>query len=98
LDFCITLQRQNQNTLKNQLIHTLVTALLLIGFSSCNSKERPADLLQKNELPSHPRILLLAGEETGIKQTISGDADWNKVHLFIISESNKILTDRKSVV
>jgi hypothetical protein len=78
--------------LKNQLIHTLVTALLLTGFSSCDSKERPADLLQKNELPSHPRILLLGGEETGIKKTISGDADWNKVHLFIVSESNKILT------
>ena len=44
-----------------------------------------------NPLPSHPRILLLKGEETAIKQTIASDAIWKATHQFIIDESNKLI-------
>lgn len=68
-----------------------MTFLLLSGFCSCNSKDSQTDRTQPAAVPSHPRILLLSAEETGIKQIIAEDAEWNKIHLFIISESNKII-------
>ena len=42
-------------------------------------------------LPPHPRILLLEGEEAGIKQTIASDAIWKTTHQFIIDESDKLI-------
>lgn len=47
-------------------------------------------------LPGHPRILLLKGEEEGIRKTIASDVVWKKMHSFIIDESDKIL-DRPPV-
>ena len=42
-------------------------------------------------LISHPRILLLKGEENAIKKTISADPVWGKIQQAIISESDNLL-------
>ena len=44
------------------------------------------------DFPSHPRILLLKGEEDAIKKTISGDKIWGKMQQAILDESDRILT------
>jgi hypothetical protein len=43
-------------------------------------------------IPPHPRILLLAGEEALLKQTIEKDEAWKKVDSFIINESDKLIS------
>jgi hypothetical protein len=43
------------------------------------------------DVPNHPRILLLQGEEKNIQKNIDGDKNWAKIHQFIIAESNKII-------
>jgi hypothetical protein len=42
-------------------------------------------------LPSHPRIFLFKGEETGILQTIASDKTWGNMHESILVECVKIL-------
>ena len=49
-------------------------------------------LPEKKELPAHPRIMLLAGEEQRIKDLIATDAVWAKVHQTILDECDKIVT------
>ncbi len=44
-----------------------------------------------DQLPSHPRILLLKGQEEIIKKTISGDKLWGNIQQVIINESDKML-------
>lgn len=43
------------------------------------------------ELTGHPRLLLLAGEEAGIKKTIGADKTWSALHDEIIAESDRLL-------
>ena len=70
----------------NHLIFKLSSILLLIGLTSNAqiSYNHPAP-------PSHPRILLLNGEESGIKQTIASDEVWKTTNRFILDECNKII-------
>lgn len=42
--------------------------------------------------PSHPRILMLAGEEAVIKKVIANDKTWANVHQAILAESDKLLS------
>ncbi len=42
-------------------------------------------------LPSHPRLLLLAGEEKQLWRNIQSDSTWKMVHHAIIEESDRIL-------
>ena len=44
------------------------------------------------ELTGHPRLLLLAGEEGGIKRTISSDKVWTNLQQAILTECDKLLT------
>ena len=43
-------------------------------------------------VPPHPRILMLRGEETSIKKTISGDKTWTKLQDAIFAESDRMLS------
>lgn len=43
------------------------------------------------QIPAHPRILLLKGEEKAILTTIAADNNWNKVHQAILTESDVLL-------
>ena len=42
-------------------------------------------------LPPHPRLLLLQGEEDEIKKTIESDEIWAGIHNFITGESDRII-------
>jgi hypothetical protein len=72
----------------NYLIMKLLVIVCLIFSSACNQIGNNA---KNSDLPSHPRILLLKGEEAAIMQTISSDSIWEVSHLFIIDECNKLI-------
>ncbi len=42
------------------------------------------------QVPAHPRILLLKGEEKAIQSTIAADNTWRKVHQAILTESDAL--------
>jgi hypothetical protein len=44
-----------------------------------------------NNLPGHPRILLLEGEEAGIKETVAADPIWKKLHVAVVAESDQMI-------
>lgn len=43
------------------------------------------------KLPTHPRILLLKGEEKGIQKNVANDKNWAAIHGVILAECNKML-------
>lgn len=49
------------------------------------------DRIGTSKLPDHPRILMLKGEEAGIKKNIAADKTWRKIHQAIITESDNII-------
>ena len=50
-----------------------------------------AQNINTKDVPTHPRILLLKGQENGIKQTIATNAVWGKVHQSILAESDRMI-------
>ncbi len=46
---------------------------------------------QVQQLPGHPRILMMKGEEANIKSTIAKDAVWGNTHKAIIDESDRLI-------
>ena len=68
----------------------VVLLIVLSGISlSCNKTDLPeVDL----STAGHPRILLLKGEEKQIRDLIKSDEIWEKMHIAILQESNKILS------
>ena len=63
--------------------------LFIIGLSSCNGKE--SDIPQKVP-PGHPRILMLNGEESAVRETLASEYIWRSAGTFILTECDKILT------
>jgi hypothetical protein len=61
--------------------------LLLISLTSCKGSENNIP----GEPPSHPRILLLKGEEALIDQYIAADRHWLTVSSYILDKSYDIL-------
>jgi len=60
---------------------------MLISFASCKGSEN----LIPGEPPSHPRILLLKGEEALIEKNIAADRRWLTVSSYILDKSDEIL-------
>ncbi len=69
-------------------IFEILTILLVTG-TVLSAQTNKSKLIL--EVPDHPRILLLKGEEAAIRQTIATDKIWKKVDQFIISECDKII-------
>ena len=65
----------------------ILAMLTLIGAAQ-GQDQRAADL---DILPSHPRILLLKGEERVIQSAISESDVWKKMHQAILDESESML-------
>ena len=68
----------------------LILKLFAILFLFCQAANAQIEN-KTSSLPSHPRILLLDGEESGIKQNIASDAIWKTTNQFILDECNKII-------
>lgn len=65
---------------------------LFIG-STCDKNMPEAEITEvENNKTDHPRIMLLKGEETQIKELIASEATWKKMHDVIIGECNVIIT------
>ncbi len=73
-------------------IRTLLPGLLALAFMATVPANAQTDHLGSfNTAPAHPRILLLKGEESKIKATISGDQTWSRLHQAILNESDIIV-------
>jgi hypothetical protein len=77
------------NNMKKRGSLTSWIILLLIPFGVQAQWKYVPD---KQEMPAHPRILLLKGEEQSIKDNIASDPVWAKIHQAIIGECDKIVT------
>ncbi|MEJ7694211.1 heparinase II/III family protein [Daejeonella sp.] len=67
--------------------------LLTLLFLNLNDTYAQADHIgTAYKFPGHPRILMLAGEEAVIKNTIAKDKTWGNVHQAILAESDKIVS------
>jgi len=76
--------------MKSSIPFLRLSAILL--FTGLSAFAQTDIKINYNSLPSHPRILLLEGEESAIKQNIASDPIWNSTHLFILDECNKLIT------
>ncbi len=82
----------NNVGMKNLL--KLLFGLFLLIFAACEKDndgggETPGPI----DNAGHPRILLLEGEETQIRDLINSDETWKKMHLAIIAKSTDLLGD-----
>ncbi len=74
------------------LMYLLVTLFLFIGSTCDKSVPETESTEVENNKAEHPRLMLLKGEETQIKELIASDAMWKKMHDVIIGECNVIIT------
>lgn len=65
-----------------------VFIIILLIFATCDKSDNQN---RKTSDIEHPRILLLEGEEQTIKDLISADETWEKIHFAILKKCNKIL-------
>jgi len=65
--------------------------LFTICFALLFSISLNAQNINTKDMPVHPRILLLKGQEEGIKQNIATNEVWKKVHESILVESNRMI-------
>src|SRR4051812_19489371 len=72
-------------------INVLFISLLPLLLSSSIAIAQPDYLSNNADLPGHPRILMLKGEEAAIKTSLR-DNTWNKVHQSIIEDCERLLT------
>jgi hypothetical protein len=68
-------------------IFVLALSLVLTVLAACSTSEKAVT----DPMTTHPRIMLLKGEEEIIKQSISANPTWQKMHDAIVAESDKII-------
>lgn len=73
-------------------LHKLFTAALPLLLITHVLTAQTDPIGPNAQLPGHPRILLLKGEEDAVKKTISGDKIWDKIQQAIIAESDRLLS------
>ncbi len=73
-------------------MYLLVILFLFIGSTCDKNVPDTESTVVENNKSEHPRIMLLKGEETQIKELIASDATWKKMHNTIIGECNVIIT------
>jgi hypothetical protein len=76
--------------LRNKLLLVFIASIFLL--SSCKKKDPDTGPVVGTGFPSHPRILLLKGEEGIIKDNLNADPMWKAVHNMIINECNATLS------
>ncbi len=65
--------------------------LALTLWVSCPVIAEPGPVSDVSRLPDHPRLLLFAGEEEGIRKAIASDVLWKGIHDRILAESDALL-------
>src|SRR6476659_3449686 len=67
----------------------LIASMLLVQLSLNLSAQ--VDHVGDPKIPAHPRILMMKGEEAAVKNTISGDRIWGKLHQSILKECDNMI-------
>ena len=75
---------------KMKLKKLLLTVISLCTFGGLQAQLK--HLPNEYDIPPHPRILMLAGEEQQLKTNLAADPIWNGIHQSIIDESNNLIT------
>ena len=81
------------NNEKNFIVHCslFIVHLAILLLSSTIVQAQWKYLQDVNDIPPHPRILMLAGEEQQIKSNIAADPVWAKMHQSIIAECDNMV-------
>jgi hypothetical protein len=72
----------------NALLLRLTPLLFLVHFGAVAQIDHLSNF---TKLPTHPRILLLKGEEEAIQRTLGADKTWNNLHQAILTECDALL-------
>ncbi len=72
-------------------IHLISYTIILFSFIQSPVFGQLTHLKDVKNIPNHPRILLLKGEEDIIQKSIDSNKDWAKIHQIIVAESDKIV-------
>ena len=70
----------------------LLVGLTFLIFSSFSCEKAKNPVLTEVP-PQHPRILLLEGEESAVRKTLSSENKWESVSSFILYECNRIVKE-----
>ncbi|AMJ67497.1 heparinase II/III domain-containing protein [Hymenobacter sp. PAMC 26628] len=76
------------------LFRSLLLLLLLTGLAAGGQPAAVAStgpIAATTPVPAHPRLLLLAGQEQSIQQTIAADQTWRAVHQSILAECDRMV-------
>jgi len=76
--------------MKKYLSNLMIVLTLILFFTACS---KDASAHYSGQVPDHPRILLLKGEENQVKANINTDYYWKIVHDMIIAECNVIISN-----
>lgn len=69
----------------------LLILFLFITLCSTPSSAQTDYLANVRKLPDHPRLLVLKGEEVGLKRTVGADKTWNALNQAILTECDALL-------
>ena len=68
-----------------------IACLCILLFTACNKNTGPEPSATELNYPPHPRILLLKGEESKIRDLIDSNPTWKEMHFAILERANNIL-------
>ncbi|HEX8529539.1 MAG TPA: heparinase, partial [Cytophagales bacterium] len=68
----------------------LLPVLLVLLLASLRATAQTASTPSFANLPGHPRILLLAGEEAAIREMVAPAGGWQKLHQAILTECDSL--------
>lgn len=81
---------QIKSTVRPYRAFLSLLALCLLAVSPASGQAGP--IAASTKLPEHPRLLLLAGEEAGIRRVTAADKTWLSLHQAMLSECDRLLT------
>lgn len=70
------------------LLRRLLALLLLARLTAL---AQPEPIAATASVPSHPRLLLLQGQEAAIQQTVGRDAAWRQLHQALLAECDQMV-------
>jgi hypothetical protein len=73
-------------------MNKLLAFLLFVNIFAAQSSPLSDSISVSTNIPNHPRLLLLKGEENELLKNIKKDAYWNDMHASVLREADRIIT------